>query len=412
MRTLTNRAVAVALLALTFTPPIVCAHGERAQQASTRVRTTNWYDVEIAPTKVSVGDEVIVRGRFRTSKYWPEHLPSVEGRVFLNVGTGGPTFTRVSSSIDGVSMVQSTSLELGRDYGFELKLKARTPGRVHVHPLLNVLDTGAMVGPGRWVETTGSQSDFVNEAETMFGRKMDLETFNLNVVYGWHAIWFLIGGAWILYWVRQRPLLIARMSAVEDAEAEGLDADTLITPRDRNVGIGFVVLTLVVVAAGYQWANARHPVTAPLRTAKVSVPKKAPPALTMGVTLDEAQYRIPGRSFQMSLTVENRGSEAMQIGEFATANLRFINPAVRTLAPADSHDLIAPDGLRIEGGPVAPGETRTLKVFAEDALWETQRLTHMINDPDSTIAGLLFFYADNGEREIVEIGGTMMPVFN
>jgi methane/ammonia monooxygenase subunit B len=132
----------------------------------------------------------------------------------------------------------------------------------------------------------------------------------------------------------------------------------------------------------------------------------------MGVTLDEAQYRIPGRSFQMSLTVENRGSEAMQIGEFATANLRFINPAVRTLAPADSHDLIAPDGLRIEGGPVAPGETRTLKVFAEDALWETQRLTHMINDPDSTIAGLLFFYADNGEREIVEIGGTMMPVFN
>ncbi len=60
---------------------------------------------------------------------------------------------------------------------------------------------------------------------------------------------------------------------------------------------------------------------------------------------------------------------------------------------------------------IAPGETKSVEVFAEDALWETQRLTRMINDPDSVIAGLLFFYGDDGSREIVEVAGSLIPVF-
>jgi methane/ammonia monooxygenase subunit B len=411
MRVLINRTAIGALVLLTLSPMGVSAHGERAQQASTRMRAVNWYDIEMSPTQTSVGDEVTIRGRFRTSKYWPEHIPSVEGRVFLNVGTAGPNFIRIASNIDGVSMVQSTSLQLGRDYGFELTLKARRPGRFHVHPLLSVQDAGALVGPGRWIEVGGSQSDFVNEVETMFGRKVNLETFNLGVVYGWHAIWFLIGGAWLFYWLRQRPLLIARMRAVDKAEADGGDADEIITARDRNVAIGFVVVTLVVIVAGYQWADSRHPVTTPLRTAKVSVPKKDAPVPSVAVSLNEARYRIPGRSFQMSLQVENDGPAPLRIGEFTTANVRFINPSVRTVERADSHDLIASQGLRVEGGAIGPGETKTIKVFAEDALWETQRLTQMINDPDSVIAGLLFFYADNGDRQVIEVGGPMLPVF-
>ena len=101
----------------------------------------------------------------------------------------------------------------------------------------------------------------------------------------------------------------------------------------------------------------------------------------------------------------------LQIGEFLTANVRFINPAVKTVTPLDEHDLVASDGLRVENGTVAPGETKVLDVFAEDALWETQRLVGMINDPDSVIAGLLFFYGDDGTREIVEVRSQMIPVF-
>jgi len=388
------------------------AHGERAQQANLRMRTVNWYDIQVSPVNASVGDEVVISGRLRPSKYWPEHIPGVDGRVFLNVGTSGPNFIRKSSHIDGISMVQSTALELGRDYSFELTLGARNPGRFHVHPILSVEGAGTMVGPGRWVEIGGSSADFVNEVETMFGRKVNLETFNLNVIYTWHALWFVIGGAWLYYWLRKRPLLIARSRVIETAQEEGRSGDEILTPRDRNVAIGFVVVTFALVAAGYQWAESRHPVTTPLRTAKVIVPKKDEAESNIAVTLNEAQYRIPGRSFQMSLTVENNSDTPVQVGEFSTANLRFLNPAVHSLEPVDSHDLIASEGLRVEGGPIPPGAVQTLKVFAEDALWETQRLTMMINDPDSIIAGLLFFHGDDGSREIVEIGGSMLPVFN
>ena len=56
-------------------------------------------------------------------------------------------------------------------------------------------------------------------------------------------------------------------------------------------------------------------------------------------------------------------------------------------------------------------KTKTIKVYAEDALWENQRLTEMLNDPDSVIAGLLFFESRDGAREIVEVGGNILPVF-
>ncbi|MGR8948378.1 MAG: bacterial ammonia monooxygenase, subunit AmoB [Gammaproteobacteria bacterium] len=389
----------------------VFAHGERAQQANVRMRTINWYDVEISPAKVEVGEIVTVKGRMRVSKYWPDHLPSVTERVFLNVGTSGPNFVRLASHIDGISMVQSTSLEIGRDYEFDMTLKARRPGRFHVHPVLSVLDAGGMVGPGIWVDVFGVEESFENSVETMFGKPVDLETFNLPVIFAWHGLWFGVGGAWLAYWLRQRPLLVPRMRGVKEIEEGGGDGDEIISDRDRKVAIGFVIVTLGLVVAGYQWAAWQYPTTTPLRTSKVDVPKKEPPQHVVDVALVDATYRIPGRSFQMQLTVTNNGSEAFYVGEFAVANVRFINPAVKSVEPFDSHDLIAQSGLRVENDGVEPGETKTVKVFAEDALWETQRLTEMLNDPDSVIAGLLFFESSSGAREVVEVGGSILPVF-
>jgi methane/ammonia monooxygenase subunit B len=406
-----NRLVAL-LLVLICLPLEVYAHGERAQQANTRMRTINWYDLDISPANVEVGERVIVKGRFRASTQWPEEIPSVDDRVFLNVGTGGPNFVRLSANIDGVSAVQSTSLELGKDYSFEIELKARKPGRFHVHPLLNVKDSGGMVGPGRWVEIVGSFDDFENTTETMFGRDVDLETFNLATIITWHSVWFVLGGAWLFYWSRHQPLLIPRMRQVEEAESKGQDADVLISATDVKVAIGFLTVTLLLIVGGFAWGERDAPITIPLRTAKTNMPADKPyPIANVKVEVKAASYRIPGRSFRMQLSVENQGPAALRVGEFLTANVRFINPAVKTVIALDEHDLVASEGLRVEGGAIAAGTTVDIEVFAEDALWETQRLTRMINDPDSVIAGLLFFYGDDGSREIVEVGSPMLPVF-
>ena len=400
------------LFLLVFVPLEGLAHGERAMQATTRMRTINWYDVKIGPPTVAIGEVVKIKGRLRVSSYWPEQIPSVEDRVFLNVSTGGPNFVRVSSNIDGISAVQSTSLEQGKDYSFAIELKARKPGRFHVHPVLNVKDAGTLAGPGRWVEVSGSFDDFENKVETMFGREVDLERFNLGTIAAWHLIWIVIGGAWLFYWLRQRPLLVPRLRAVTEAENKGGDGDDLITDGDVKVAVGFITVTLLIIVAGFMWGERAAPVTIPLRTSKISIPADKPyPVSKVNVQVEKATYRIPGRSFRMELLVMNNGPATLYVGEFMTANIRFINPAVRTVTPLDEHDLIASAGLRVVNDGIAPGETKSVEVFAEDALWETQRLTRMINDPDSVIAGLLFFYGDDGSREIVEVAGSLIPVF-
>ncbi len=51
------------------------------------------------------------------------------GRAFFNVGSPSPVFVRLSTTLNGHPTFISGPLEIGRDYEFEVKLKARIPGR-------------------------------------------------------------------------------------------------------------------------------------------------------------------------------------------------------------------------------------------------------------------------------------------
>ena len=127
--------------------------------------------------------------------------------------------------------------------------------------------------------------------------------------------------------------------------------------------------------------------------------------------MDDARYRIPGRSFRIELTVTNSGKSPVSVGEFASGGLRFINSAVLKVTPKDQDDLVATDALRVEGGSINPGETKKIVVYADDAMWETQRMTTMISSPDAVVAGMLFFFDAQGRRYPVEISGPMIPLF-
>ena len=61
--------------------------------------------------------------------------------------------------------------------------------------------------------------------------------------------------------------------------------------------------------------------------------------------------------------------------------------------------------------PIAPGETRTIRVDATDAAWETERLTSLLNDPDSRMGGLFFFFDAQGNRYSTAVYGPVIPKF-
>ena len=52
-----------------------------------------------------------------------------------------------------------------------------------------------------------------------------------------------------------------------------------------------------------------------------------------------------------------------------------------------------------------------VKIEATDAAWETERLSSLLKDPESTLGALLFFYDAKGKRYISELFGTLIPIF-
>lgn len=398
----------VAVSVLLLVPMEAAAHGERAQQGSMRTRSVHWFDLEIQPRQVAVNEVLTITGKFMPSEWWPEHIASIEDSSFLNIGVPGPVFVRVDSRVNGVPMIRSTRFELGRVYEYEIKLKGRTPGRYHAHPVISVEGAGPVIGPALWVEVTGDQADFEHTITTLTGETLNAETVAMGTIVGWNLLWFVIGIAWVGWWFRKLPVIMPRYIRVQQL---GDDANRLITIPDMIVSFLFLTGTLLIIAVGFLWTQSKYPITTPLQTGKVEVEPLPEPPPAVHIAIDEATYRIPGRSFQMEVTITNNTDSALRIGEFATANIRFINPDVLDVQPQDEDDLVAPNGLIVDAPPIEPGETRTISVFAEDALWETYRLTSLIYEPDSRFAGLLFLYDEEGNRYFQEIGAPMIPSF-
>ena len=127
--------------------------------------------------------------------------------------------------------------------------------------------------------------------------------------------------------------------------------------------------------------------------------------------MEEATYRIPGRTVNLTLRGTNNGSKPQQLGEFTTANLRFIDASL--VKPTEGYPVeLVEEGLQVEpSGSIQPGQTVTLKIKATNPAWETEQLALLIYDPDSRFGGLLMFYDDQGNRSIVTIGGGLIPTF-
>lgn len=398
----------LALIQLILAPMQAHAHGERAQQPALRMRTVHWFDVDISARKLDVGQTLVIKGSFMPSMAWPRHIASIEETAFLNIGVPGPSFIRLDSRVNGVPGIRSTSFEKGERYDFEVTLRARTPGRYHVHPMINVKDTGPIIGPGLWVEVGGTQEGFSNTVKTLTGQTIDLESYGLSNVAFWSALWGAVGLAWFVYWLTKVPLVMPRFVRVAQL---GENADQMITTVDRRIALVFLVLTASLIVVGFLYGNEKWPITTPLQTGHIDIPPRELPPPQVKVEMGEARYRIPGRSFRVELTVHNGSDGEIQLGEFAAGSLRFTDSSVHKVVPGDPDELIATDALHVEGGPVAPGQTRKIVMYADDAMWETQRMTTLIASPDAVVAGMLFFYDGKGRRHMVEIAGPMIPMF-
>jgi methane/ammonia monooxygenase subunit B len=399
-------ALLITITAAMFYTPTASAHGEKSQAAFMRMRTIHWFDLNWSKEEVPVNDTMTISGKFFVFSGWPETVDKPE-ISFLNIGIPGPVFIRAGSWIGGQLVPRSVSLELGETYEFKVLLKARRPGDWHVHTMMNVKGGGPIIGPGKWVTVTGSMGSFVNPITTLTGETIDLETYNLGNTYFWHAAWYAVGLLWVAYWAR-KPMFVPRLIAVEAGKA-----DSLISAADKKVALGFAVGTIAIIAMTMASTNEKFPITTPLQAGLLRGIKSIDmPVPTVAVKIEDATYRVPGRAMQMTMTITNNGDSAIRLGEFNTAGVRFMDAAVAQDESGYPDDLLAEEGLTVsDNSPIAPGQSRTVQVTASDAAWEVYRLADLIYDPDSRFAGLLFFYDEAGNRQMVTIDAPLIPTF-
>jgi methane/ammonia monooxygenase subunit B len=391
--------------------PSATAHGERNQEPFLRMRTAHWYDVTWSADTVKVNDEIEVRGRLHIFSDWPKHLFELR-TVYLNLGANGPVFVKVATYLNEVPMMQSTHLEYGREYEFRIVAKARTPGRHHVHPMLNVESAGPLLGPGKWIEVTGNAADFVMPLQTLDGIAIpNLETWQVGHVLRVHAYWIVLALAWLAWWFRGAPPLLERFRVISSGHEE-----KLFSSADRLVGAGLVVVVLFSVAYGMVSTNSKYPRTSALQGGRVRVDPLDLDRDQVIVRPVKGVYQVPGRSLQLTLKVTNRTPNPVRLGEFTAANLRFVNhdvpAAMAGLPKGYPEDLVARSGLVVTPDePIPPGETREIKVEAADSAWETERLASLMGNPDSSYGALLFFFDPQGKRTVSEVSGPAIPNF-
>ena len=128
-------AIGAASLVLTVAVDVtpVAAHGERSQEPFLRMRSIQWYDMKWQPKVTKVNDIATMTGKFHLAEDWPRAVGKPE-RAFFNVGSPSPVFVRLSTKLNGEPTFISGPLVIGRDYEFEVRLKARIPGRDGYRP--------------------------------------------------------------------------------------------------------------------------------------------------------------------------------------------------------------------------------------------------------------------------------------
>lgn len=387
------------------------AHGEKSQQAFLRMRTLNWYDVKWSKTSLNVNESMVLSGKVHVFSAWPQAVANPKSS-FLNAGEPGPVLVRTAQFIGEQFAPRSVSLEIGKDYAFQIDLKARRAGRWHVHAQINVEGGGPIIGPGQWIEIKGDMADFKDPVTLLDGTTVDLETYGIDRIYAWHFPWMIAAAAWILYWFFKKGLIASYLRVSEGKEDEQIGDD------DRRVGAIVLAVTILATIIGYAVTNSTFPRTIPLQAGlqKPLTPITEEGTVGVGTKIVTADlkggvYKVPGRELTVQVKITNKTDEPLKLGEYTAAGLRFLNPDVFTTKPEFPDYLLADRGLSTDPTPIAPGETKTIEIKVQDARWDIERLSDLAYDTDSQVGGLLFFFGPSGKRYAAEIGGPVIPKF-
>jgi methane/ammonia monooxygenase subunit B len=382
--------------------PVASAHGEESQQAFERTSTIAFYDVKFSTDRLDRGQDLTITGTMRVMKAWPDHTIAPPDLGYLTVNIPGPVFEVQEREMSGTFTPESVNVVKGGVYPFKLVLRARTPGRWHVHPAMAMHGTGTLVGRGQYV-TINDAGVFTEPQTLLNGRTVSLTTYGLSRVAIWEFLGFLLAAAYAAYLLR-KPLL-ERADMIKRG-----DLETLYTKwQPRPVLIGFAVAALVLGFGGYAYAYAVDGPHVPLQVIRMAPTPEPASALAthLDTKVQSAVFDQKAGSLVLTLNVKNRSNTPVVLD-----HLQFADYVIDVKEGGDATQsgvaTVSPPT------PVAPGSSSEMKVTL-DARSLVKRSLLPLNEPQVRVTGLMFFRDSAGQTsvsEVNELTSGVIPQYN
>ncbi len=388
-----------------FTASAASAHGENAQESWLRMNTVAFWNVNFSTDTVKQGEAVTITGTAKVLDTWPKTLKPPE-TAYISVVAPGPVFLMKDRVVNGQAAPDSFYVQKGSVYNFSLTIVGRVPGRYHVHPSFAVRGSGSLIGPGQWITVKKNPAGFSNPVTLYNGKTVNLENFGLAwPVNGFSVLTFLVGLAWLLYWIVPKPT-VSRLAITSQLKVndDGGEAVGLITRKDHRAMNYIVLAAALLLIGGWIYEARAFPVKIPLQVDRFAIQGAAQPPAFATASMSKVTYDTATQTLTMSVQVANQGDTPVQVKDLHMANLRFANPAVSQ--GGDGQVTVQP------AGQIAPRQTQTLTMTIRGGLLEQQRLIPIGAGQSNTyMTMVLDLQNGNGVDDFLTVSQFLTPTF-
>ena len=387
-------AFLLAGVAMLGTAVVASAHGEDSQEGFLRMETVAFSNVQFSADTIKQGDSVDITGQATILDTFPKNLGE-PNLGYINITAPGPVVLMKDRVINGAEAPDSIFIKKGNTYDFKMTIEGREPGRWHVHPTFAVEGAGTLIGPGQWI-TVQDAGGFANNLTLLDGQTVNLETYGAGQLTIFHWLGFAIGLYWMLYWTwpriggaNHRTVSKLPVTLSVPLNTDGQDIG-LITPRDHRVSNWLLVATIALLAVGWIYQTVSFPIKIPQQVLRFEPPALPQPPQFSRVVPKDATFDPQTSTLVMDVDATNTGTSPMNLNAFTTSSLTFVN---QTSAGTGSQYVMTVE----PAGPVAPGETKTLKLTLRDPVWRDSRIIE-VNRPRIEVAGQLVFQDAGGTK--------------
>jgi methane/ammonia monooxygenase subunit B len=398
-------AFLLATAALLGSALVASAHGEDSQEGFLRMETVAFSNVQFSADTIKQGESVTISGEATILGTFPKNLGD-PGMGYINITAPGPVVLMKDRVINGAEAPDAIFVKKGNSYDFKMTIVGREPGRWHVHPTFAVEGAGTLIGPGQWI-TVQDTGGFANNLSLLNGETVNLETYGIGQLTIFHWLGFALGLGWMLYWTwpriggaNHRTVSKLPVTLSVPLNTDGQDIG-LITKQDHRVSNWLLLATIALLAIGWIYQSVSFPIKIPQQVLRFEPPALPQPPQFSQVVAKGGSFDPQTSTLVVDVDATNTGKAPMNVTGFTTSSLTFVN---QTSAGTGAQYVMTVD----PPGPVAPGETKTLKLTLRDPVWRDARIIE-INRPRIEVAGQLIFQDANGTRNQDTILSSINP---